>query len=55
MKVGDLVKATDRDVQEYGIVTDIIEIGFMVKWIVVMFFDGTEVKYHPTRVQVLDE
>ena len=53
MKVGDLVKAIDRDVQEYGIITDVVEVGFIVRWIVVTLFDGTEKQYHPTRVMVV--
>jgi len=55
VKIGDLVKVMGRDVQEYGIITDIIEIGSLARWIMVMKFDGTERQYHPTRIQVLNE
>ncbi len=55
MEVGDLVKAMDRDAQEYGIITEIIQVNFAVRWIIVMLFNGTEKHYHPTRVMVVQK
>ena len=53
MEVGDFVKAIDRDVQDYGIITDIVESGVAVNYVTVMLFNGEEKHLHPTRVRVL--
>lgn len=55
-KIGDLVKAIDRDVQEYGIITDFVELDpHGIRWVVVTLFGGTKKRFHPTRVEVVNE
>tara|TARA_Y100001973_G_C5192240_1_gene331749 strand:- start:642 stop:839 length:198 start_codon:yes stop_codon:yes gene_type:complete len=55
-KIGDLVKAMDRDVQEYGIITDFVEFDpHGIRWVVVTLFGGTKKRFHPTRVEVVKE
>ena len=53
MNVGDFVKVLDRNVQDYGIIIDIVQDGFMICHIIVMMFGGSEKLFHPSRVKVI--
>ena len=57
MKVGDLVRVQTNfpNRKQYGIITDIIDVGHLIQWISVMYFNGDEEQIHPSRVEVLHE
>ena len=41
--------------KQYGVITDIIDVGHLIQWISVMYFNGDEEQIHPSRVEVLHE
>ena len=57
MKIGDLVRVQTNfpNRKQYGVIIDIIDLGHLIQWINVMYFDGQEEQIHPSRVEVLHE